>query len=160
VRNATSEKSNRHDRALGLACVIACPAISGLFFGLVAAAAVLASGRGNAAAIALLVGSIMFVANACAICLTASTAYQHSLQRARHRARVAVSRTSGFVRADAARVARAGVASPVTLVGVVDRGGLTLRRVARTNGRATDRQRVGPRGAAVVRERAARRVDR
>jgi hypothetical protein len=82
VSTASLQTATRHDRAVGLACLIACPAISGLFVGVVAAAIASASGRENAAASGLLVAAIVFVANACAICLAARGAYRHAVHRA------------------------------------------------------------------------------
>jgi hypothetical protein len=63
---------SRQDRALGAACLIACPAISGLFLGLVAILYAYPAGSSHALALGSAVGGIAFVANALAICLTAS----------------------------------------------------------------------------------------
>jgi hypothetical protein len=81
VRTASLQAVNGHDHAVGLACLIACPAISGLFVGVVAAAIASASGLGNAVASGLLVAAIVFVANACAICLAARGAYRYAVRR-------------------------------------------------------------------------------
>ncbi len=72
--------SSRPDRLLGAACLVACPAISGVFLGLVAALCV--SPGGHAIAIGVLVGAGGFAANALAIGLTAFAVEHH----ARHRA--------------------------------------------------------------------------
>ena len=75
--------SSRHDRALGVACLIACPAISGLFLGLVALVCVSPTRGGHAFVFGSLVGAVAFAANAMVICLTASTIHGHAVRRAR-----------------------------------------------------------------------------
>jgi hypothetical protein len=87
LRIVSCEEPSAHDRALGVACLVVCPAISGVVFGLVATAATYASGHGDAVAVGALVGFVMFVANAFAICLTASSAYLRSVRRMRVPAR-------------------------------------------------------------------------
>jgi hypothetical protein len=76
-------ESRAHDRALGLACLIACPAISGLFLGLIAVVGAYPNGGGHAVALGSLVGGIAFVANVMAICLAAAAARGHAGRRAR-----------------------------------------------------------------------------
>ena len=73
--------SSRRDRALGTVCLVGCPAISGLFLGLVAALCTLAAGGGRAIVIGSLVAGIAFAANTLAICLTASAAPSHAVRR-------------------------------------------------------------------------------
>jgi hypothetical protein len=76
--------SRRQDRALGVACLIACPAISGLFLGLVAVVCAYPTHGGNAVTLGSLVGGITFAANALAICLTACIVHIHATRRTRH----------------------------------------------------------------------------
>ena len=82
--------SSRHDRALGVACLVACPAISGLFLGLVALVYAYPSDGGHALVLGSLVGAITFAANALAICVTASTVHVHAVRRVRRAARQAL----------------------------------------------------------------------
>ena len=72
------------DRALGVACLIACPAISGLFLGLVDILYAYPAGSSHALALGSAVGGIAFVANALAICLTASYSARLTTRRKRH----------------------------------------------------------------------------
>jgi hypothetical protein len=72
--------SSRHDRTLGVACLIACPAISGLFVGFVALLCVYPTRGGHAFVVGSLVGAVAFAANAIAICLTASSVHLHALR--------------------------------------------------------------------------------
>jgi hypothetical protein len=65
-------ESSRREVVLGVVCLVACPLISALFFGLVAMALAYAAGRGSTVALGSIVGGVAFVANALAICLTAS----------------------------------------------------------------------------------------
>ena len=74
--------SSRHDRILGLACLIACPAISGLFIGLVATVCTYPTRGGQALVFGSLVGALAFAANATAIYLTAVSAHFHSQREA------------------------------------------------------------------------------
>jgi len=71
------------DRALGVACLVACPAISGLFLGLIAVVGAYPTGGGHAVALGSLVGAVAFVANMVAICLTASATRVRAGRRAR-----------------------------------------------------------------------------
>ena len=83
-------QSSRQDRALGVACLVACPAISGLFLGLVALVYAYPSDDGHAVVLGSLVGAITFAANALAIRLTASTVHGRAVRRARRAARHAL----------------------------------------------------------------------
>ena len=83
-------ESSRHDRAVGVACLVVCPAISGLFVGVVAIVCVSATGAGTALRLGSIVGVATFVANTLAICLTASTVHARALHRARRAARDAI----------------------------------------------------------------------
>ena len=73
--------SSRRDRALGAVCLVGCPAISGLFLGLVAVLCTHATGGGRAIFIGSVVAGIAFAANALAICLTASAAHSHAVRQ-------------------------------------------------------------------------------
>ena len=75
--------SSRHDRALGVACLVACPTISGLVLGLIAMVFSYPTGAGHAFAVGSLVGGTTFAANALAICLTACTVRAHAIREAR-----------------------------------------------------------------------------
>jgi hypothetical protein len=74
---------SRHDRLIGAICVVVCPAISGVFLGLVAVLCVYPSGGDHAIKVGALVGCVALVANAFAICLTAATTESHAHRRAR-----------------------------------------------------------------------------
>ena len=80
-------ESRGYDRVLGVACLVAFPAITGLFLGLVAIVAAYPTDGGHAVALGSLVGAIAFTANLVAICLTASGARVHAGRRARMRLR-------------------------------------------------------------------------
>jgi hypothetical protein len=67
----------------GVACLVACPTISGLVLGLIAMAFSYPTGAGHAFAVGSLVGGTTFVANALAICLTACTVRAHAIREAR-----------------------------------------------------------------------------
>ena len=64
--------ASREDRALGAACLIVSPAISGLFLGLVATACTYPTRGSNAFGFGSLVGAIAFAANLVAIYVVAS----------------------------------------------------------------------------------------
>ena len=81
--------TSRRDRALGVACLIGCPLMSGLFLGLVAVVCVSPAGGGDVFRLGALVGIVAFTANAFAICLTASTIHHNAVGRARGAARCA-----------------------------------------------------------------------
>jgi hypothetical protein len=80
--------SRRHDRMLGAACLIAFPAITGVFLGLVAIVCASPT-AGNAVGLGLRIGFIAFAVNAIAICLAACTQHLHASHRARREADIA-----------------------------------------------------------------------
>jgi hypothetical protein len=80
-------ESRGYDRVLGVACLVACPAISGLFLGLVAIVGAYPTDGGHAVALGSLVGGIAFAANLVAICLIAVAARVHAGRRAGTRVR-------------------------------------------------------------------------
>jgi hypothetical protein len=82
--------SRGHDRTLGVACLIACPAITGLFLGLVAIVCASPAADGNAVALGIRVGAIAFAVNAIAICFTACAQHLHAGHRARREAVIAL----------------------------------------------------------------------
>lgn len=87
-----SLQSSRHDRFLGLACLVVCPAITGVFVGLIAIVSASPAGGVHAISVGARVGGVAFAANALAICLTAAAipasavrrAHQAAHQAARH----------------------------------------------------------------------------
>jgi len=81
-------ESSRNDRALGIACLIGCPAISGLFLGLVAVVCAYPAGGGHTVVVGAVVAVVTCAANAIAICLTASGIHRNAVRRARYAARL------------------------------------------------------------------------
>ena len=72
---AGCDEAARHSRLVAL-CLIAFPMISGLFFGLMSGALVLhIGGLGRAIAVGALVGGTIFAANAAALCIVQSSAW-------------------------------------------------------------------------------------
>ena len=82
-----SLQSSRHDRYLGLACLIACPAITGLFVGLIAIVSASPTGGVHAISVGARVGAAAFAVNALAICFTAAAIHASALRRAHQAAR-------------------------------------------------------------------------
>ena len=76
----------QHDRLVGIACLVLCPLVSGIFFGAVAVVLLSPDGGVNALHVAALAAGLAFAANLIAICAVAA-ALEHS---ARHRAQSAV----------------------------------------------------------------------
>ncbi|MDQ1465928.1 MAG: hypothetical protein QOH10_343 [Actinomycetota bacterium] len=75
-----------NDRLLGAACLVACPAVSGVFLALIAAVCVYPTEGGHTFAVSALVGVSGFAVNALAICVTA-VAHAHTRVRSRHTSR-------------------------------------------------------------------------
>lgn len=77
-----SLQSSRHDRFLGLACLVVCPAITGLFVGLIAVVSASPTGGVHAISVGARVGGVAFVVNALAICFTATAIHASAIHRA------------------------------------------------------------------------------
>jgi hypothetical protein len=76
------EPPGQNDRLLGVVCLIACPAISGVFLGVIAALCAYPADSDHAITIGAVVGACAFAANAIAICLTAVAAEGRAQRRA------------------------------------------------------------------------------
>jgi hypothetical protein len=76
----------RRDRLVGAVCLVLCPAVSGIFLGLVALLCVYPSDGGHALGVGALVAVGGFAVNAMAICLAAVAAEGHARRRARRAA--------------------------------------------------------------------------
>jgi len=80
-------ESSRSDRAVGVACLIGCPAISGLFLGLVAIVCAYPSGGSHTVVLGAVVAVVAFAANTIAICLTAFGIHRNAVRRTHDAAR-------------------------------------------------------------------------
>jgi hypothetical protein len=83
-----SGDSGRHDRVLGIACLVLCPALTGLFLGLVAIVCAYPNNGGHAVALGTAVAVVAFAVNALAICVTATALHLQATRRDRQAVRV------------------------------------------------------------------------